>query len=55
MMANGNGASAGITFQLTEEQKMIQKLARDFARNVIAPHDGQDNARLSLHLQTPPE
>jgi len=38
MMANGNGASAGITFQLTEEQKMIQKLARDFARNEIAPH-----------------
>lgn len=37
-MANGNGASAGITFQLTEEQKMIQKLARDFARNEIAPH-----------------
>jgi len=38
MMANSNGASAGITFQLTEEQKMIQKLARDFARNEIAPH-----------------
>ncbi len=38
MMANGNGASAGITFQLTEEQKMIQKLARDFARKEIAPH-----------------
>ena len=37
-MANSNGASAGITFQLTEEQKMIRKLARDFARNEIAPH-----------------
>ena len=30
---NSNGAS----FHLTEEQKMIQKLARDFAQNEIAP------------------
>ena len=37
-MANSNGASAGITFQLTEEQKMIKKLARDFSENEIAPH-----------------
>ena len=27
----------GINFALTEEQKMLQMLARDFARNEIAP------------------
>ena len=26
-----------VSFGLTEEQKMIQKLARDFAKNEIAP------------------
>ena len=26
-----------ISFKLTDEQKMIQKLARDFAQNEIAP------------------
>jgi acyl-CoA dehydrogenase len=31
---NPNG---GVSFSLTEEQKMIQQLARDFARNEIAP------------------
>ena len=30
-----------VNFSLTEEQKMIQKLARDFARNEIAPVAGQ--------------
>jgi len=30
-------ADYSINFELTEEQKMIQKLARDFARNEIAP------------------
>jgi len=29
--------SAGVSFTLTEEQKMIQKLARDFSRKEIAP------------------
>ncbi len=38
-MSNGsNGASAGVGFTLTEEQKMIQKLARDFAVNAMAPY-----------------
>jgi len=31
---NGNGA---VSFKLTQEQQMIQDLARDFARNEIAP------------------
>lgn len=35
MTANG---SSPISFRLTEEQQMIQKLARDFARNEIAPN-----------------
>ncbi|MEZ4516634.1 MAG: acyl-CoA dehydrogenase family protein [Chloroflexota bacterium] len=35
MSANGHNES--ISFQLSEEHKMIQKLARDFARNEIAP------------------
>ena len=30
---NGNGA---VSFKLTSEQKMIQDLAREFARNEIA-------------------
>ncbi|MGB3716055.1 MAG: acyl-CoA dehydrogenase family protein [Candidatus Promineifilaceae bacterium] len=29
--------NGGVSFMLTEEQKMIQQLARDFARNEIAP------------------
>jgi acyl-CoA dehydrogenase len=29
--------SGNVSFELTEEQKMIQQLARDFARNEIAP------------------
>ncbi|HZY42625.1 MAG TPA: acyl-CoA dehydrogenase family protein, partial [Anaerolineae bacterium] len=29
--------SDGINFALTSEQKMLQKLARDFARSEIAP------------------
>ena len=33
-----NGVSMGVGFALSEEQKMIQKLARDFAENEIAPH-----------------
>src|SRR5690554_3915253 len=35
MTANG---SSPINFRLSEEQQMIQKLARDFARNEIAPN-----------------
>ncbi|UCG26497.1 MAG: acyl-CoA dehydrogenase family protein, partial [Chloroflexota bacterium] len=31
---SSNGA---VSFKLTEEQKMIQDLAREFARNEIAP------------------
>ncbi len=39
MVANSsNGAPAGVNFTLNEEQKMIQKLARDFSVNEIAPH-----------------
>jgi acyl-CoA dehydrogenase len=34
---NNNGNSSAVGFALTEEQKMIQQLARDFARNEIAP------------------
>ena len=34
MSANGQDS---INFTLNEEHKMIQKLARDFARNEIAP------------------
>ena len=38
-MAHGTPTAgiAGVGFTLTEEQKMIQQLARDFARNEIAP------------------
>jgi acyl-CoA dehydrogenase len=35
MSANGHNES--VTFYLSEEHKMIQKLARDFARNEMAP------------------
>jgi len=39
MSTNGsNGAPMGVTFELTDEQKMIQKLAHDFAVNEIVPH-----------------
>ena len=30
-------ANASVSFALTEEQKMIRDLARDFSRNEIAP------------------
>lgn len=37
-MTNGNnGAPAGIGFELTEEQKMMQQMAREFATNEILP------------------
>ncbi len=32
-----NGSDGSVSFALTEEQQMIQDLARDFARNEIAP------------------
>jgi acyl-CoA dehydrogenase len=34
---NNNGTNGSVSFALTEEQKMIQQLARDFARNEMAP------------------
>jgi acyl-CoA dehydrogenase len=34
---NNNGTSSAVGFGLTDEQKMIQQLARDFARNEMAP------------------
>ena len=34
---NTNGTNGSVNFGLTEEQKMIQQLARDFARNEMAP------------------
>jgi acyl-CoA dehydrogenase len=34
---NNNGTNGSVGFALTEEQKMIQQLARDFARNEMAP------------------
>ena len=34
---SNNDVSKGVSFTLTEEQHMIQKLARDFAVNEIAP------------------
>lgn len=34
---NTNGSNGSVNFGLTEEQKMIQQLARDFARNEMAP------------------
>ena len=37
MSSSHNGVAGGVSFALTEEQKMIQKLARDFAVNEIAP------------------
>ncbi|MFQ5577136.1 MAG: acyl-CoA dehydrogenase family protein, partial [Anaerolineae bacterium] len=39
MVSNGsNGAPAGVNFTLTDEQKMIQQLAHDFAENEMVPH-----------------
>lgn len=39
MSSNSNhGVSKGVGFTLTEEQQMIQKLARDFAVNEMVPH-----------------
>lgn len=37
-MANGIGIENGIDFQLTEEMKMMQQAARDFAEAEIKPH-----------------
>jgi len=34
---NNNGTNNAVGFGLTDEQKMIQQLARDFARNEMAP------------------
>ena len=34
---NTNGSNGSVGFGLTEEQKMIEQLARDFARNEMAP------------------
>jgi acyl-CoA dehydrogenase len=34
---NSSGTNSAVGFALTDEQKMIQQLARDFARNEIAP------------------
>ena len=36
-MNNNNDTSSAVGFGLTDEQKMIQQLARDFARNEMAP------------------
>jgi acyl-CoA dehydrogenase len=37
MTPNSNGASMGIGFALTEEQKMIRQMAHEFAENEILP------------------
>ncbi|MCK5921096.1 MAG: acyl-CoA dehydrogenase family protein [Methylococcales bacterium] len=36
-MQSTTSANSGVSFGLTDEQKMIQQLARDFARNEMAP------------------
>jgi acyl-CoA dehydrogenase len=36
-MAHATTSVAGVSFELTDEQRMLQQMARDFARNEVAP------------------